>query len=174
MYLSELQNLSKFGELNNITFECKVNILKIVMKNIYNNPTIDDPLYFYKSDNIKNEFKFEWTLNDTFIIDEIINCDYKTFKKSKPFHSDILCDMFQFVIQGHIDQYLLMGIQLIGLPINTNKMIIKLELYCKEIMGQQIMSNILTLNYENKPIYYINKDQSKLLMDIINFKSKYY
>eukprot|EP01084_Bolivina_argentea_P122287 216703_1 len=173
--------LSRFG----VTFECKLNVLKLIPRNDQNSFSwggnyrrrnrhktsyVDDMKpYSYECIEYENQNKmrFSWNVRNS-LIQKLINETFVT-KADIMFHSDVYYDMLQLKINGKPNQkQICFSVMLCGLPQNTTRMGIKLELFSTDINGCKIkiMSEIVTFSY-NKAIYNLSKDKNEIIYKLI-------
>eukprot|EP01084_Bolivina_argentea_P215557 365971_1 len=183
-------NKDIFQNLTELTFECKINILKIIYRdptvrghNRYPNYDIDDEVsmktkhvlspYNYAASGLKNDkdnkMKFVWNIINTAVINKLKRLQISS-KGVIQFHSDIFYDIFQLQIHKQKDEYYF-HIQICGLPAHTHKMGCKMELFAMNINNYKnkikILSNIITFSYDS-PIYILSQDATNILIDLLN------
>ena len=174
-----LNKLIKNKDLNELTFECKINILRVQpYNNGYGNNGNSEqiepyyyvarPLLFGKSTQQKN-MKFIWNIVDRKMIDSLSSF-YNRYKGVIQYHSDVYYDMFQFQI-GFENSINFFQIQMCGFPENVSKIGIKLQLYAmdnkiNQVNKIKIMSNIVTFSYDS-PLYELPKEKSDILHDLL-------
>eukprot|EP01083_Nonionella_stella_P316312 1146337_1 len=180
-----------------MTFECKINVLKVIpeghrnVKRMQAYPYYDEDynlnkksdasteLYSYESlyDIESNKkLRFVWNINNTNgMVTRLTR--YSEDKSIVQYHSDIYYDLFQLKVcrQGEKNEFM---ISIAGLPRNTHKMGVKIELFAMysdpnndDDTKMKIMSSIITFSYTSHT-FIISPNKAELLMDLLRNYAK--
>eukprot|EP01084_Bolivina_argentea_P215556 365970_1 len=169
-------DLQKYRQ-NKLTIECKINVLQVLkhkqkQHSLGHSQYDEGKVYNYIALPFANgktkNMKFTWNIMDKSIVDRLTG--YSNYKGIIQYHSDIFYDMFQLQI-GRLNDKNYFQYQICGLPKNTDKISVKLQLFVSDMNNKikkiQIMSNVVTFSYYS-PLYTFSHEQINLLIDILS------